>query len=47
MLSRMIHACRIALAIGFIATGIARVIGVVVGGLMGYFAAWSTCSACA
>ncbi len=37
MASRMIHACRIALAIGFIATGIAVVIGVVVGGLMGYF----------
>ena len=36
--SRMIHACRIALAIGFISTGIALVIGVVIGGLMGYFA---------
>ncbi|MEM8493999.1 MAG: ABC transporter permease [Planctomycetota bacterium] len=35
--SRMIHACRIALAVGFIATGIAVVIGVTVGGLMGYF----------
>ena len=35
--SRMIHATRIALAVGFIATGIAVVIGVVVGGLMGYF----------
>jgi peptide/nickel transport system permease protein len=35
--SRMIHACRIALSIGFIATGIALVIGVIVGGLMGYF----------
>ena len=35
--SRMIHACRIALSIGFIATGIALLIGVVVGGLMGYF----------
>ncbi len=35
--SRMVHACRIALSIGFIATGIALVIGVVVGGLMGYF----------
>lgn len=35
--SRMIHAARIALAIGFIATGIAIVIGVVIGGLMGYF----------
>ena len=37
VLSRMIYACRIALAIGFIATGIAVVIGVVLGGLMGYF----------
>ncbi|SEP82837.1 peptide/nickel transport system permease protein [Ectothiorhodospira magna] len=37
VLSRMIHASRIALAIGFIATGIALVIGVIVGGLMGYF----------
>lgn len=38
--SRMIHACRIALAIGFIATGIAVVIGVLIGGLMGYFSGW-------
>ncbi|WP_006786975.1 ABC transporter permease [Thiorhodospira sibirica] len=37
VLSRMIHAARIALAIGFIATGIALSIGVVIGGLMGYF----------
>lgn len=37
LLSHMIHACRIAMAIGFIATGIEFVIGVVVGGLMGYF----------
>lgn len=37
VLSRMVHASRIALAIGFIATGIALVIGVIVGGLMGYF----------
>jgi len=35
--SRMIHACRISLSIGFIATGIALAIGIVVGGLMGYF----------
>ena len=40
MLSRMIHACRIDLAIGLIATGISVVIGVVIGGLMGYFAGW-------
>ena len=37
VLSRMIHATRIALSIGFIATGIALVIGVILGGLMGYF----------
>ena len=38
--SRMIHASRIALAIGFIATGISVVIGVFIGGLMGYFSGW-------
>jgi len=37
VLSRMIHACRIALGIGFVATGIAMLIGVILGGLMGYF----------
>lgn len=37
VLSRMIHASRIALGIGFVATGIAMVIGIVIGGLMGYF----------
>jgi peptide/nickel transport system permease protein len=37
VLSRMIHASRVALSIGFIATGIALVIGVFLGGLMGYF----------
>jgi peptide/nickel transport system permease protein len=37
LLSRQIHASRIALAIGLIATGIAVAIGIVVGGLMGYF----------
>ena len=38
VLSRMIHASRIALSIGFISTGISVAIGIVVGGLMGYFA---------
>jgi peptide/nickel transport system permease protein len=38
MLSQMIHASRIALSVGFVATGIAAVIGIVIGGLMGYFA---------
>jgi len=37
LLSRMIHASRLALGIGFVATGIAMVIGVIFGGLMGYF----------
>ncbi|WP_026601888.1 ABC transporter permease [Methylomonas sp. 11b] len=37
VLSRMIHACRISLSIGLIASGIALAIGIVVGGLMGYF----------
>ena len=37
VLSRMIHASRIALGIGFVATGIALFIGIIIGGLMGYF----------
>ena len=37
VLARMVHASRIALGIGFIATGIALFIGVIIGGLMGYF----------
>ena len=37
VLSRMIHASRIALGIGFVATGIALVIGVIIGGLMGFY----------
>ena len=35
--SKMIHASRIAMAIGFLATGIAMVIGIVLGALMGFF----------
>jgi len=35
--SRMIHASRVALSIGFIATGIALIIGVILGSVMGYF----------
>ena len=37
VLSRMVHASRISLGIGFVATGIAIAIGVLLGGLMGYF----------
>jgi peptide/nickel transport system permease protein len=36
--SRLLHACRVAMSIGLVSTGIAIVIGVFVGGLMGYFA---------
>ena len=35
--SRMLHACRVSLSVGLISTVIALFIGVVVGGLMGYF----------
>ena len=38
LFSRMIHSSRLALGIGLVATGIAIAIGVIVGGLMGYFA---------
>ncbi|MBV2127395.1 MAG: ABC transporter permease [Candidatus Thiodiazotropha sp. (ex Ctena orbiculata)] len=37
VLSRMVHASRIALGIGFVATGIAMLLGIIFGGLMGYF----------
>ncbi len=37
LMSRMLYASRIALAIGLISTSIALVIGVAVGGVMGYF----------
>jgi peptide/nickel transport system permease protein len=36
--ANLIHGTRIALSVGFIATGIAIIIGVTVGGIMGYFA---------
>ena len=40
VLSVMIYACRIAMSIGFISTGIAVFIGIIVGGFMGYFVGW-------
>ena len=40
MLANMLYATRIALSIGFISTSIAVVIGVVIGGLMGYYGGW-------
>lgn len=38
VLSRMIHASRVALSIGFVATGIALFVGLLVGGIMGFYA---------
>jgi len=37
ILSNMIHASRVALAVGFIATSISLLLGVLIGGIMGYF----------
>jgi peptide/nickel transport system permease protein len=41
MLSRMLHACRVTLAIGLIATGISTAVGIVVGGVLGYYGGWT------
>jgi peptide/nickel transport system permease protein len=38
--SNLIYGSRIALSIGFVATSVAIVLGVVMGGLMGYFGGW-------
>jgi ABC-type dipeptide/oligopeptide/nickel transport system permease subunit len=38
--SRLIHATRVALSIGFVSTGIALSIGIFIGALMGYFGGW-------
>ena len=38
--ARMVHGSRIALYIGFISTGIAVILGIIIGGLLGYFAGW-------
>lgn len=40
VLSNILHASRIALSIGFIATGISVVVGILFGGLMGYYTGW-------
>lgn len=40
VLSQMLHASRLSISIGFVSTGIAVLIGVTVGALMGYFGGW-------
>jgi len=40
LLSRMIYGARISLAVGFVAVGIATLIGMVLGALAGYYGSW-------
>jgi peptide/nickel transport system permease protein len=40
VLSRMIYGARISLSVGFVAVGIAMIIGVLLGALAGYFGGW-------
>ncbi len=40
VMSQMMHACRLSISIGLVSTGIALVIGVTIGALMGYFGGW-------
>ena len=41
VLSRMIHGARVSLSVGFVAVGIALLIGVFLGALAGYFGGWT------
>ncbi len=40
VLSQMLHASRLSISIGFVSTGIAVLIGVTIGAIMGYFGGW-------
>lgn len=40
VLSQLIWACRLSLSVGFVSTGIALLIGITLGALMGYFGGW-------
>lgn len=40
VLAQLLHACRLAISMGLVATGLATVIGVTMGALMGYFGGW-------
>lgn len=40
VLSQLLHACRLSISIGLVSTGIAVIIGVTIGALMGYFGGW-------
>lgn len=41
VLSRMIHGARVSLSVGFVAVGIALLIGIFLGALAGYFGGWT------
>lgn len=41
VLSRMIYGARISLMVGFIAVGIATIIGVIIGAISGYYGGWT------
>jgi peptide/nickel transport system permease protein len=38
--SRMIHGCRISISVGFVAVGLYVLIGIIIGGIAGYFGGW-------
>lgn len=40
VLSQVLHACRLSISIGLVSSGIALLIGVTMGALMGYFGGW-------
>lgn len=40
VLSRMIHGARISMSVGFISVGIATLLGILIGGLAGYYRGW-------
>ncbi len=40
VLTQLLHACRLAVSIGLVSTGVALLIGVTMGALMGYFGGW-------
>lgn len=40
VLAQVLHACRLSISIGVVSTGIALLIGVTIGALMGYFGGW-------
>ncbi|MGC2424033.1 MAG: oligopeptide ABC transporter permease [Nitrospirota bacterium] len=40
VLSRMVYSARISLAVGFVAVGIATVIGIIIGAVAGYYGGW-------